>query len=94
MPSTSRQKDHLKIEGFVKDKKGRKVAAIIGIKELKRIEQILEESSDFRVIRDRAAEPPGGCELYGRKRSARLRKLRGSIAVERDLTTLRRAGKR
>jgi hypothetical protein len=70
MPSTSKQKDHVKIERFVTDKKGFKVGAIIGIKELKRIEEILEDSSDPKVIRDRVAESVEDYEAYSRKRRA------------------------
>jgi len=40
MLSGVKQKDHVRVDRFVTDKKGRKVAAIIGIEELIRIEAI------------------------------------------------------
>jgi hypothetical protein len=94
MLSDSKQKELVRVDRFVTDKKGRKVAAIIDIEELNRIEEILEDSSDLKVIRERVAEPAEDYEVYSRKRRARLRQLRGSIAVELDLTTLRHAKKR
>lgn len=50
MLSSVKQKAHIKIERFVTDKKGRKVAAIIGIKELNRIEELMEDASDGNLI--------------------------------------------
>ena len=57
MLSGAKQKDHIKVDRFVTDKKGRKVAAIIDIRELDRIEEMLEDAFDLKVIRDRVAEP-------------------------------------
>jgi len=73
MLSNSKQKDFVRVDRFVTDKKGRKVAAIIDIEELNRIEEILEDSSDLKVIRERVAEPAEDYEAYSRKRRARLR---------------------
>jgi hypothetical protein len=73
MLSDSKQKDYVRVDRFVTDKKGHKVAAIIDIEELNRIEEILEDSSDLKVIRDRVAEPAEDYEVYSRKRKARLR---------------------
>ena len=73
MLSGVKQKDHIKIERFVTDKKGRKVAAIIGIKELSRIEEIIEDALDLKTINDRVAEPVEDYETYSRKRKAHQR---------------------
>jgi hypothetical protein len=46
--------------------------AIIDIEELNRIEEILEDSSDLKVINESVAEPAEDYEVYSRKRKARL----------------------
>jgi hypothetical protein len=63
-------KEQVKVNRFVTDKKGRKVAAIIDIKELNRIEEMMEDVSDLKAIRDRVAEPAEDYEVYSRKRKA------------------------
>ena len=63
----------LSIERFVTDKKGRKVAAIIAIKELDRIEELIEVAADLKAINDRVAEPVEDYEAYSRKRKAHQR---------------------
>ena len=74
MFSTSvKQKEQVKVNRFVTDKKGRKVAAIIDIKELNRIEAMMEDASDLKAIRDRVAEPVEDYEVYSRKRKAHQR---------------------
>ena len=43
MPLTAKQKDeHIKVKQFITDTKGQKMAAVIDIEELKRIETVLE----------------------------------------------------
>lgn len=74
MLSTSvKQKEQVKVDRFVIDKKGRKVAAIIDIKELNRIEEMIEDASDLKAINDRVAEPVEDYEVYSRKRKAHRR---------------------
>jgi hypothetical protein len=68
-----KRSDHIKVERFVTDKKGRKVAAIIDIDELDRIEEMLENASDLKAINDRVAEPAADYEAYSRKRKAQKR---------------------
>jgi hypothetical protein len=68
-----KQKDQIKVSRFVTDKNGRKVAAIIDIKELNRIEEMIEDSSDLKAINDRVAEPAEDYEAYSRKRKAHQR---------------------
>ena len=65
-----KQKEQVKVNRFVTDKKGRKVAAIIDIKELNRIEEMIEDASDLKAIHDRVAEPVEDYEVYSRKRKA------------------------
>ena len=72
MLSGAKQKDHVRVDRFVTDKKGRKVAAIIDMEELNRIEEVLEDSSDLKVINESVAEPAEDYEVYSRKRKARL----------------------
>ena len=43
MPVTTKQKDeHVKVKQFITDTKGHKMAAVIDIEELKRIESVLD----------------------------------------------------
>jgi hypothetical protein len=43
MPVTAKQKDeHIKVKHFITDTKGQKMAAVIDIEELKRIETVLD----------------------------------------------------
>jgi len=71
-----KKKEQIKVNSFVTDKKGRKVAAIIDIKELNRIEEMMEDSSDLKAINDRVAEPVEDYGLYSRKRKTHQRELR------------------
>lgn len=73
MLSSVKRRDHVKVDRFVTDKKSRKVAAIIDIDELGRIEEMLEDASDVKAINDRVAEPAADYEAYSRKRKARKR---------------------
>lgn len=68
-----KQKEQVKVNQFVTDKKGRKVAAIIDIKELNRIEEMIEDASDLKAIHDRVAEPAEDYEVYSHKRKAHQR---------------------
>jgi len=68
-----KRKEQVKVDRFVTDKKGRKVAAIIDIRELNRIEEMIEDASDLKVVSDRVAEPAEDYEVYSRKRKASWR---------------------
>jgi Arc/MetJ family transcription regulator len=58
-------------------------------------EDLLEEAKSLSGTRSKTAAVILALKDYiDRKKIDSLRKLRGSIAVERDLTTLRHAGKR
>jgi len=73
MLSSVKKKDHINVTSFVTDNKGRKVAAIIDIKELNRIEELIEDAADLKAINDRVAEPTEDYETYSRKRKAHQR---------------------
>jgi hypothetical protein len=69
---TKQKKDVVSVKQYVTDKRGHKVAAILDIDELKRIETLIENLSDLKAIEDRVAEPEEDYEAYGRKRKSRL----------------------
>ncbi len=73
MLTSAKQKDRVKVDQFVTDKKGRKVAAIIGIKELGRIQDMLEDASDLKAISDRVSEATEDYKTYSRKRKVKKR---------------------
>ena len=74
VPLAIRQKndDHIKVKQYITDSKGHKVAAILDIKELERINDLLEDLLDLKTIEDRIAEPAEDYEAYSRKRKYRL----------------------
>jgi len=72
MSTILKQKDIIKIKQYVTDKRGRKIAAILDIEEIKRLEELLEDVADLRVIEDRIKEPVEDYEAYSRKRKSRL----------------------
>lgn len=72
MPVASKQKDdHIEVKQFITDAKGHKVAAILDIKELARINDLLEDLLDLKAIEDRISEPTEDYEAYSRKRKSR-----------------------
>ena len=52
------KKDLVKVKQFVTNSKGQKVAAIIEIDELKRLEELIEDISDIKAIEDRKISEP------------------------------------
>ncbi|MBI5195935.1 MAG: hypothetical protein HZA10_06405 [Nitrospirae bacterium] len=67
-----KQKNTVTVKQYVTDEKGHKVAAILDIKELARIADLLEDLSDLKTIEGRVAEPSEDYEAYSRKRKSRL----------------------
>lgn len=58
MPSTVKQKnDHIKVDQFITDSKGHKMAAVIDLDELKRLETVLDiiPSSERWLYRNKKA---------------------------------------
>jgi hypothetical protein len=73
MPLAARQKDnYIKVKQYITNARGHKVAAILDIKELERINDLLEDLLDLKTIEDRIAEPAEDYEAYSRKRKSRL----------------------
>lgn len=66
-----KQKDIITVKQYITDKKGQKKAAIIDMDELVRVEKLLEDLSDLKIIEDRVAEPTENYEMYSRKRKSR-----------------------
>ena len=73
MITDTKEKDIVTVKQYVTDKKGHKIAAVLDIKELNRIERLLEDLSDLKTIEDRIPEPSEDYEAYSRKRKSRLR---------------------
>lgn len=73
MPVVVKQKDdRIEVKQFITDAKGHKVAAILDIKELARINDLLEDLIDLKAVEDRISEPTEDYEAYSRKRKSRL----------------------
>jgi hypothetical protein len=62
------QAREIKVRQYVVNEKGRKVAAILGIKECRRIEALLEDLDDLKTIDNRRSEVGEEYESYRAKR--------------------------
>jgi predicted transcriptional regulator len=73
MSVAAKQKEnHIKVKQYITNARGHKVAAILDIKELSRVNDLIEDLLDLKVIEDRIAEPIEDYEIYSRKRKSRL----------------------
>ena len=72
MGASLKEKDFIKVKEFVTDKKGHKIAAILDIDDLARVEELLEDLIDLKYIEERVNEPDINYETYSRKRKSRL----------------------
>jgi len=73
MSVAAKQKEnHIKVKQYITNAQGHKVAAILDIKELSRVNDLIEDLLDLKVIEDRIAEPIEDYETYSRKRKSRL----------------------
>jgi len=73
MPTAAKQKDnHIKVKKYITKANGPKVAAILDVKELSRVNDLIAHLLDLKVIEDRIAEPTEDYEAYSRKRKSRL----------------------
>jgi len=73
MPIAAKQKDdHIKVRQFITNARGHKVAAILDLKELERVNELLEDLFDLKAIEDRIAESEEDYKAYSRKRKSRL----------------------
>lgn len=67
-----RHKEIINVKEYVTDTKGNKVAAILSIDELNKVEKLLEDLSDLKAIENRIAEAEEDYEAYSRKRKTSL----------------------
>jgi hypothetical protein len=73
MSVAAKQKDdHIRVKQYITDAKGHKVGAVLDIKELARINDLIEDLLDLKTIEDRVAEPSSDYEAYSRRRKSRL----------------------
>lgn len=66
------KEEQIKVKQYLTDVKGQKVAAVLDMRELARVNDLLEDLLDLKAIEDRVAEPSEDYEAYSRKRKARL----------------------
>lgn len=71
----------IKIKQYIIDSKGQKIAAILDIEELKRLEKLIEDLADLRTIEERKNETEEDYEAYSNKRKSQL-------IIEKFLTLL------
>lgn len=62
----------IKIKQYIIDSKGQKIAAILDIEELKRLEELIEDLADLRTIEERKNETEEDYEAYSNKRKSQL----------------------
>jgi hypothetical protein len=73
MSVAAKQKDdHIRVKQYITDAKGQKVGAVLDIKELARVNDLIEDLLDLKSIEDRVAESSSDYEVYSRRRKARL----------------------
>lgn len=73
MSTAVKQKDdNVKVRQYITDAKGHKLAAVIDMKELSRVGEMLEDLSDLKTIKERKNEVNEDYEAYSKKRKARL----------------------
>ncbi len=73
MSTTLKQKDLINVKKYITDNKGHKIAAVIDIEELNRVEDLLEDISDLKAIEDRKDEPVEDYGAYSQKRKSHPR---------------------
>lgn len=72
MPTTQKQKEMVNIKQYVTDAKGHKKAVILDMKELERVQEMLEDLADVKAIEERVCEKEESYEAYSRKRKSSL----------------------
>ena len=72
MPTIQKQVDIVKVKQYVTDVKGHKKTAILDMKELERVQELLEDLADLKAIEDRVCEKEEGYEAYSRKRKSSI----------------------
>ncbi|KJU85356.1 hypothetical protein MBAV_002450, partial [Candidatus Magnetobacterium bavaricum] len=61
-----------RITQYVTDGQGLRVAAIVDIAELRRVEELIEDLHDLRIIAERKDKPTLDYEEYSARRKARI----------------------
>ena len=64
------ENDTIKINQFITDKKGHKVAAIIEIGELKRLKEIIEDLSDMNILKGKKSESKEAFKIPAKRAKA------------------------
>lgn len=72
MPTIQKQVDIVKVKQYVTDAMGHKKAAILDMKELERVQELLEDLADLKAIEDRVCEKEESYEAYSRKRKSSI----------------------
>ncbi|MBF0607860.1 MAG: hypothetical protein SFH39_08710 [Candidatus Magnetobacterium sp. LHC-1] len=62
----------IQISQYVTDSEGRRIGAIIDIAELSRVEELIEDLHDMRIVAERESEPDLDFNAYCAKRRARM----------------------
>jgi hypothetical protein len=70
MTTEIKQNDMINIQQYITDKEGHKIAAIIDIEELNRLDELIEDLSDLKAIEDRLGEPVEDFKEYIEKRKS------------------------
>ena len=70
MRTANKRSDLVAVKRYLVDAKGNKKAAILEMKELVRIEELLEDISDLKAIDKRGDEKEESYEAYSRKRKS------------------------
>ena len=72
MRVTQKEKDIVHVKQYVTDAKGHKTAAILDMKELARVQEMLEDLVDLKAIEERVCEKEESYEAYSRKRKSSI----------------------
>ncbi|MBF0606318.1 MAG: hypothetical protein SFH39_04785 [Candidatus Magnetobacterium sp. LHC-1] len=62
----------IRVTQYVTDGQGIRVAAIVDIEELRRVEELIEDLHDLRIIAERKNTPTLDYEEYSARRKARI----------------------
>ncbi|MBF0539070.1 MAG: hypothetical protein HQL03_12555 [Nitrospirae bacterium] len=62
----------IQVSQYVTDSEGRRIAAIVNIEELRRVEELIEDVHDLRIVAERENEPDIDFKEYCAKTKARM----------------------
>lgn len=72
MSTAQKPKEVVHVRQYVTDAKGHKTAAILDMKELARVQEMLEDLADLKAIEERVCEKEESYEAYSRKRKSSI----------------------